>query len=114
MVARTAFTQLRYSWLLLAGCTLVMAVCFASPVVIGLAAESSARTLALCAWLLMGITYLPTLRFYGIAPFWALFLPLTGMLFLTMTWDSARRYLGGERSAWRGRQYRAGGASASH
>ena len=107
MVARTAFTQLGYSWLLLGVCTLAMIVCFASPVFISITGDATARMLALGAWLLMCISYLPTLRFYGIAPSWGVLLPLVGVLFLTMTWDSARRYLGGERSVWRGRRYRA-------
>jgi hopene-associated glycosyltransferase HpnB len=113
MVARTAFTQLRYSWLLLGLCTLLMTICFLSPVVISFTAESSTRGIALGAWLLMWIAYLPTLRYYEIAPLWGLLLPFTGVLFLAMTWDSARRYLYGERSVWRGRQYSAGRVSES-
>ena len=108
MVARTAFTQLRYSWLVLGLCTLLMIVCFLSPVVISFSPELSARTIALGAWLLMWLAYLPTLRFYRLPAPWGVLMPFTGLLFLTMTWDSARRYLRGERSAWRGRRYGAG------
>jgi hopene-associated glycosyltransferase HpnB len=108
MVARTAFTQLRYSWLLLGLCTLLMMVCFLSPVVISLVPEISTRVIALGAWFLMWIAYVPTLRFYDLPSPWGLLLPFTGLLFLAMTWDSARRYLRGERSAWRGRHYSAG------
>jgi hopene-associated glycosyltransferase HpnB len=112
MVARTAFTQLHYSWLLLGLCTLLMALCFVAPVLVSLVPEIYARTLALAAWLVMWAVYLPTLRFYDVPPAWGLLLPLVGLLFLLMTWDSARRYLGGERSAWRGRRYDAGGVAA--
>lgn len=113
MVARTAFTQLRYSWWLLALCTLLMILCLLGPVVIGFSSEPAARMFALGAWLLMWIAYLPTLRFYAIPAPWGLLLPLTGMLFLAMTWDSARRYLLGERSVWRGRRYNVQTMSAS-
>ncbi len=108
MVARTAFTQLRYSWFVLGLCTLLMIICFLSPVVLSFSPEFSARTIALGAWFLMWLTYLPTLRFYGIPAPWGLLMPFTGILFLTMSWDSARRYLCGERSVWRGRRYGAG------
>ena len=113
MVTRTAFTQLRYSWLLLALCTLSMAVCFLSPVLIAFSPEPLARVIAAGAWLLMWLAYVPTLRFYGLPTAWGLLMPVTGLLFLIMTWDSARRYLLGERSAWRGRRYTAGRENVS-
>jgi hopene-associated glycosyltransferase HpnB len=114
MVARTAFTQLRYSWLLLGLCTLLMFVCFVSPVLFSMSQEPYTRAIALGAWLVMWLAYLPTLRFYRLPAPWGLLLPFTGLFFLAMTWDSARRYLFGERSAWRGRRYAAGRVNASH
>lgn len=105
MVARTAYTQLRYSPLLLAGCVAVLSWAFWLPV-IGLAAgDATSRLLSLIAMIAMIITYLPTLRFYHLSPLWALLLPLTGTLYLAMTVDSAWRYLRGVRSTWRGRVY---------
>lgn len=113
MVARTAFTQLRYSWLLLALCTLLMLVCFLGPVLLSFSPNPYTRIVALAAWLALWVAYLPTLRFYGVAPAWGLMLPISALLFLGMTWDSARRYLKGERSVWRGRRYDAGDVGAS-
>lgn len=113
MVARTAFTQLGYSWLLLGLCTLLMAVCFLCPVLLSFSEEPIARTVALAAWFVMWLAYIPTLRYYDIPVAWGLLLPFIGMLFLAMTWDSARRYLSGERSSWRGRRYAAGRLSTS-
>ncbi|TDJ18794.1 MAG: glycosyltransferase [Gammaproteobacteria bacterium] len=113
MVTRTAFTQLRYSWLLLALCTLLMVICFLSPVLIAFSPEPSARAIAVTAWFFMWLAYLPTLRFYRLPAAWGLLMPFTGLLFLIMTWDSARRYLLGERSAWRGRRYAAGRENVS-
>ena len=108
MVARTAFTQLRYSWSLLGLCTLLMGVIFLSPVLVSFSSEPYARTIALGAWFTMWLTYLPTLRYYHIPAIWGLLLPFIGMFFLAMTWDSAWRFLNGERSAWRGRRYSTG------
>ena len=113
MVARTAFTQLRYSWLLLGICTLLMLASFVAPVAMIFAPEIYPRIIALAAWLTMWLVYLPTLRFYRLAAPWGLLLPFVGTLFLAMTWDSARRYWSGERSAWRGRSYPTGRATAS-
>jgi hopene-associated glycosyltransferase HpnB len=105
MVARTAFTQLRYSPLLLAGCVAVLSWAFWLPVIGLVAGDQAGRLLSLAALIGMIATYLPTLRFYSLSPFWALLLPLTGTLYLAMTVDSARRYYQGVRSTWRGRVY---------
>lgn len=113
MVTRTAFTQLRYSWPLLGVCTGLMIVCFVIPVVAAFSTDLSVRSVALGAWLLMWIAYVPTLRFYGMPFGWGLLMPFIGLLFLAMTWDSAWRYSRGERSAWRGRRYDAGRVSSS-
>ena len=113
MVTRTAFTQLRYSWLLLAVCTGLMIVCFLIPVMAAFSTDLSVRSVALGAWLLMWIAYAPTLRFYDVPIRWGLLMPFIGLLFLAMTWDSAWRYFRGERSAWRGRRYDAGRVSSS-
>jgi hopene-associated glycosyltransferase HpnB len=109
MVARTAYTQLRYSPLLLAGCVAALSWAFWLPVVGILAGDPIARAASLTALAAMIATYLPTLRFYGLSVAWALMLPFTGTLFLAMTIHSAWRYYGGVRSAWRGRVYSAGG-----
>ena len=109
MVARTAYTQLRYSPPLLAGCVVVLSSAFWLPVIGLVAGDPTGRLLALAALISMIITYLPTLRFYRLSPLWALLLPLTGTLYLAMTIDSAWRYLRGVRSTWRGRVYASAG-----
>jgi len=104
MVARTAFTQLRYSWLLLMACTILLTTVFLVPV-IGLLLPSWACVLALTSLLFMCISYVPILKFYARSPLWALFLPLIAVWYLTMTWLSAFRYWKGEQSRWKGRSY---------
>jgi hopene-associated glycosyltransferase HpnB len=105
MVARTAFTQLRYSRGLLALCVVLLAWAFILPVV-GLAVgDPTARLASGVAITAMVLAYLPTLLYYRLSPLWALLLPVTGTLYLAMTVDSAWRYARGVRSAWRGRVY---------
>lgn len=105
MVARTAFTQLKYSPWLLGLCTLLMLVGFAIPVVGLLYSTPVIQCLAAATLIIMMATYVPVLRFYGRTPVWALAMPLIGILYLAMTWSSAIRYWRGERSRWKGRKY---------
>ena len=104
MVARTAYTQLRYSPALLLLCTLLMALAFWAPIA-GLAGPLPAQIAAAVGLAAMGGCYLPTLRYYRLSPAWALALPLIGTLYLAMTWHSALRDWGGRRSEWKGRVY---------
>jgi hopene-associated glycosyltransferase HpnB len=108
MVARTAFTQLRYSTALLAVCVVLLTLAFVLPVAGIAAADPPARTASAIALAAMAVSYLPTLRFYRLSPLWALLLPVTGAMYLLMTIDSAWRYARGVRSAWRGRTYTTG------
>ncbi|HET6631186.1 MAG TPA: glycosyltransferase [Rhodanobacteraceae bacterium] len=103
MVARTAYSQLRYSPLLLLACTLALALAFWVPVAALI--EPRTRLPALLAWLAMVACYLPTLRFYRRSPLWCLALPLVGTAYLGMTWQSAWRCWRGVRSRWKGRDY---------
>jgi hopene-associated glycosyltransferase HpnB len=105
MVARTAYTQLKYSPLLLAACVVLMVAAFWLPFVGLLAPDPLPRWIAAAAVVAMVVSYLPTLHFYRLSPLWSLLLPLTGTLYLGMTIDSARRYSQGRRSSWRGREY---------
>jgi hopene-associated glycosyltransferase HpnB len=105
MVARTAFTQLRYSTAWLLACTAIMALVFGVPVAALVAAAGTARIAAAVACAALCASYVPTLRYYGLHPLRALTLPPVAALFLAMTWSSALRYWRGTRSAWRGRTY---------
>ena len=105
MVIRTAFTQLHYSIGLLLACTAIMAIAFGMPVAGLFFTTSAARYLALAACVAMALSYFPTLKFYGRSAVWVLGLPLIGMLYLAMTWNSALRYFRGERARWKDRSY---------
>ena len=104
MVARSAFTQLRYSTGLLLAVTAIFVVAYAGPFAL---LGSSAQSWGLIAWAAMMLSYLPILRYYGMSPLWALLLPLSAAFYLGMTWSSAIRYWRGTRSRWKGRAYSA-------
>ena len=107
MVARTAFTQLRYSTALLALCSFLLLSAFLLPLASLFALDANGRLLGATALLSMAASYLPTLRYYELNPLWALALPLTGTLYLLMTRSSARRYWGGMAADWKNRRYAA-------
>ncbi|NLU68231.1 glycosyltransferase [Streptomyces sp. HNM0574] len=101
MVARTAYAQLRHSRLLLAGTVAGLALVYAVPPVAALCGSWAGWA----AWLVMTVTYVPMLRYYGQPLWWALTLPFTAVLYTLMTLDSARRHHRGRGAAWKGRTY---------
>ncbi len=105
MVARTAFFQLRYSAVLLAGTTVVMLTVFWLPVAGLFFPAASAKIISACALAALILSYLPTLKFYGQSRGWAVALPLIAALYLAMTWSSAIRFWVGTGSRWKGRFY---------
>ena len=105
MVARTAFTQLRYSSLFLVLCTSILLAAFWLPIVSAAFGTVQARILSVIALGTMIKSYLPILSFYSRSKWWALTLPMIGILYLGMTWTSAIRYWRGKRSQWKERTY---------
>lgn len=105
MVARTAFTQLRYSKLLLILCTVIMLASFGMPGIGLLLSPISVKLLSAFCLASMVLTYLPTLNFYRMSAWWALAMPLIGSLYLAMTWTSAINHWLGQTSQWKGRAY---------
>lgn len=103
MVARSAYTQLGYSPLLLAGTLAGMALVYLLPVLLVLFGHGPAQTLGLLAWALMAVAFLPILRFYRLAPLWALLLPLVALGYMVFTADSAYQYARKRGGLWKGR-----------
>ncbi|WP_369203217.1 glycosyltransferase [Streptomyces sp. PU-14G] len=102
MVSRSAYAQLLNNPLLLAGTVLGLALVYLVPPVWACAGSPVGGA----AWLLMTLTYLPILRYYG-QPLWlAPVLPVTAALYLAMTVDSAVQHYRGRGAAWKGRTYR--------
>jgi hopene-associated glycosyltransferase HpnB len=110
MVSRTAYTQLRYSPLLLAGTVAGMLLLYYVPVAAAFAGARRRRPdLALpgaIAWIVMAAAYAPTLRLYRVRPRNAFALPFAALLYMAMTVDSARRHRAGRGGAWKGRTFR--------
>ncbi len=106
MVARSAYTQLRHSFLLLLLCTLVFALACGLPPFILLAVPVlGAKLIAVAALMFMAAGYLPTLAYYRLPRLLVLGMPLVGMIYLAMTWSSAFDFWRGRRSLWKGRVY---------
>ncbi len=103
MIARTAFTQLRYSWLQLTGCVAGLGVTFIAPPLLSVFGNGPAKWMAITAWLLMTTTYIPMVAFYRQKIPWALLLPLTAVIYLYATILSAIRHARGIGGLWKGR-----------
>jgi hopene-associated glycosyltransferase HpnB len=106
MVARSAYTQLRYSPSALAGTVAGMLILYLLPVVAALAGLVLSGWLAIAgfgAWLVMSVSYVPVLRLYQLSPARAVCLPAIGALYTAMTISSASRYYAGQGGEWKGR-----------
>ena len=103
MVARSAYSQLNYSPLLLAGTIAGMALVYLLPVLLALFGHGALRTLGLLAWTLMSVAFLPILRFYGCSKLWAPGLPLIALGYMAFTADSAYQYARKRGGLWKGR-----------
>ncbi len=114
MVARSAYAQLRYSPLLLAGSVAGMGLLYLVPPVVGIAAlfgdpalveTRVTYTLGLGIWFASSVSYWPTLRVYGRSRLTSLLLPLAAFVYTLMTLDSALRHWRGQGARWKGRSY---------
>lgn len=109
MVRRSAFDQLRYSWLLLAGAAAGLVLLFGvPPTLLAIAAAApfvagwrvTLALLGLAAWAVMTLVFLPSVRLLGVRPVWAVSFPLSGLLYAAMTVDSALRHTLGRPARW--------------
>ena len=106
MVARTAYTQLNYSLVLLSICTIIMMAMFwFAPLMLLIKPIEDVYIVGVLVWVAMLFAYTPTLFYYRRSPLWVFTLPIIGTLYLAMTWTSAVRYWRGERASWKNRQY---------
>jgi glycosyltransferase involved in cell wall biosynthesis len=103
MIARTAFTQLRYSIFLLLGTLAGLVLTYIAPIALLFAHNNVTRTIALLTWLTMSLLFLPTIRFYRLLPHWAPLLPLTAAFYAYATFLSAIRHYANRGTQWKGR-----------
>jgi len=107
MISRTAYTQLGYSPLMLAGTVAGLAVAYLAPPLLTLAApRGAAAGMGAMAWLLMSATYLPAVRYATRHWFWAPLLPLIALFYLCATLHSAFAHWRGRGGMWKGRAIR--------
>ena len=109
MVTRSAYTQLHHSLVFLLGAIIGMTVVYVAPPMVMCFAFLHDLTFPLlfsgCAWGIMIYTYHPTLKLYDVKPFYGLLLPVTALIYLLMTIDSARLFYLNKGGRWKGRVY---------
>ena len=103
MISRTAFAQLRHSYLLLAATLLGLFFAYLLPAGLLLVADPPLVYWGLTALLLMSLCYLPTVRFYSLSPLWSLCLPLIALFYTGAVIHSAVQYARGSGGKWKGR-----------
>jgi hopene-associated glycosyltransferase HpnB len=103
MIARTAYTQLNYSPILLAGTVAGMLLIYVAPVAVLFTGNRAAAALGSAAWVLMSALYAPMLRFYRVPVIYAPLLPAIAFFYTAATIDSAVRHYLGLGGLWRGR-----------
>ena len=103
MISRTAFNQLRHSYVALAGTLLGLSVTYLAPPLLLLTREPLVMSLGAAAWLLMTVCYLPMIRFYRVSVVYALTLPAVALFYAAATVHSAVQYAAGRGGKWKGR-----------
>ena len=103
LIARVAFTQLRYSFLMLLGALAGLFVTYLLPWVLFFAFPGEAWLAVDTTIALMAATFAVTVKFYGLSWPWALTLPLSALFYGYATFVSAVRYWLGRGGQWKGR-----------
>ncbi len=103
MVARSAYDQLNYSPLLLAGTVMGMALTYLTPPLLAVLGTGPAEAAGSLTWELMTAADYPIVRFYRLSPLWAASLPAIGCGYMVFTLDSALQHWRGKGGLWKGR-----------
>jgi hopene-associated glycosyltransferase HpnB len=103
MVARTAYCQLRYSPLLLAGTAVGLALTYLAAPILTVFGAGAPQLIGGAVWAMMAVAFYPMLRFYRLSPLWGLVLPLIALAYLVFTLDSAYQHARGRGGLWKGR-----------
>jgi hopene-associated glycosyltransferase HpnB len=105
MITRTAYVQLRYSPFLLMATVVAMVVVWLVPPAAALFGHGLARWCGMAAWLMLALSYRPTLRRFRRIGLWAPLLPLVAAFYMVATIGSAVNHALGRGVAWKGRAY---------
>lgn len=103
MIARTAFTQLKHSTVLLAGTLAGMILTYLAGPMLLFSGDRRWAAMGAASWLIMTATYVPMLRFYRLSVWRALLLPGVAIFYVAATVESAVQYWMGRGGVWKGR-----------
>jgi hopene-associated glycosyltransferase HpnB len=103
MVSRSAFAELRYSPLRLAGAIGGMAVVYVAPLMLVIFARGAAQAAGAVTWAMMATAFAPMLRLYGRPLIGGFALPAIAAAYVAFTFDSALQYWRGRGGYWKGR-----------
>ncbi len=103
LIARVAFTQLRYSFLVLLGALTGLFVTYLLPWLLFFAFPGEAWVAVDTTIAMMAATFAVAVKFYGLPWPWALTLPLAALFYAYATCVSAVRYWLGRGGQWKGR-----------
>jgi len=103
MVSRSAYAQLGYSPIVLAGVVVGMVLTYIAPPAAAIFGTGWLRAMGVGAWALMAISFLPMARFYRVSPLWGLALPAIGGAYTGFTVQSAIQVWRGRGGMWKGR-----------
>jgi hopene-associated glycosyltransferase HpnB len=103
MISRTAFNQLRHSWVLLFGTVLGLIITYLLPLFLLLTGKLTLVMIGVLVWLLISMAYFPTVQFYKLSVPWSLSLPLAACFYMAVTVHSALRYWRGQGGVWKER-----------
>lgn len=103
MISRSAFNQLRHSYLLLCATIIGLFVTYLLPPLLLFSGSAVAIALGAGAWSLMSLCYLPMVRFYRLSPLWSLCLPAIAIFYAAATVHSALQYGLRRGGNWKGR-----------
>jgi hopene-associated glycosyltransferase HpnB len=103
MVVRSAYSQLRYSPLLLAGTVIGMILTYLAAPALALFAHGAPQIIGAAVWLTMALAFQPVLRLYRLNPLWGAALPLIAFIYMVFTLDSAYQHGRGRGGVWKGR-----------
>jgi hopene-associated glycosyltransferase HpnB len=105
MISRTAFTQLRYSTMLLVLTVIGLALVWWVPAGAALFSRGWQQLCGLGVFCLSAISYLPTLTRYRRNWLWSLALPAIALFYMAATLSSAVSYRRGTGARWKDRDY---------
>jgi hopene-associated glycosyltransferase HpnB len=103
MIARSAYAQLGYSPIILAGTLLGLCLLFVAPPLLALFSWGTPQVIGIIAWTIMAIIAQPMLAYYRLSPLWGAAMPAIGIAYGSATLASALQHWRGRGGLWKGR-----------